>query len=125
MNTIKKVLPIHPSIPYGSGAHLKVLMVGAGFIVAKLGMMSSGMEGTLKNELKPHNYFVRCKLTMQVKWATQLFWFLWWSWNLRYNTTHSQGTLLSTSLLAFAYYQGKDIVFRFIIEYSSLRDFGP
>jgi hypothetical protein len=26
-------------------------------------------------------------------------------------------------LLAFAY-QGKDIVFRFIIEYSSLRDFG-
>jgi hypothetical protein len=27
-------------------------------------------------------------------------------------------------LLAFAY-QGKDIVFRFIIEYSSLRDFGP
>ncbi len=23
------------------------------------------------------------------------------------------------------YYQGKDIVFRFIIEYSSLRDFGP
>jgi hypothetical protein len=36
---------IHPSIPYGSGAHLKVL-VGAGFIVAKLGMMSSGMEGT-------------------------------------------------------------------------------
>jgi hypothetical protein len=26
--------------------------------------------------------------------------------------------------LAFAY-QGKDIVFRFIIEYSSLRDFGP
>jgi hypothetical protein len=28
------------------------------------------------------------------------------------------------ALLAFAY-QGKDIVFRFIIEYSSLRDFGP
>jgi hypothetical protein len=27
-------------------------------------------------------------------------------------------------LLAFAY-QGKDIVFRFIIEYSSLMDFGP
>jgi len=27
-------------------------------------------------------------------------------------------------LLAFAY-QGKDIVFKFIIEYSSLRDFGP
>jgi hypothetical protein len=27
-------------------------------------------------------------------------------------------------LLAFAY-QGKDIVFRFIMEYSSLRDFGP
>jgi len=27
--------------------------------------------------------------------------------------------------VGFAYYQGKDIVFRFIIEYSSLRDFGP
>jgi cellulose synthase/poly-beta-1,6-N-acetylglucosamine synthase-like glycosyltransferase len=27
--------------------------------------------------------------------------------------------------LAFAYHQGKDIVFGFIIEYSSLRDFGP
>jgi hypothetical protein len=27
-------------------------------------------------------------------------------------------------LLAFAY-QGKDIAFRFIIEYASLRDFGP
>jgi hypothetical protein len=39
---------IHSSIPYGSGAHLKVL-VGAGFTVAKLGMMSSsGMEGTHK-----------------------------------------------------------------------------
>jgi hypothetical protein len=27
--------------------------------------------------------------------------------------------------IGLAYYQGKDIVFRFIIEYSSLRDFGP
>jgi hypothetical protein len=27
--------------------------------------------------------------------------------------------------VGLAYYQGKDIVFRFIIEYSSLRDFGP
>jgi hypothetical protein len=26
---------------------------------------------------------------------------------------------------AWVAYQGKDIVFRFIIEYSSLRDFGP
>jgi hypothetical protein len=26
--------------------------------------------------------------------------------------------------VGLAYYQGKDIVFRFIIEYSSLRDFG-
>jgi hypothetical protein len=34
----------------------------------------------------------------------------------------------NSNLLLFvglAYYQGKDIVFRFIIEYSSLRDFGP
>jgi hypothetical protein len=30
----------------------------------------------------------------------------------------------SQSTLQFAY-QGKDIVFNFIIEYSSLRDFGP
>jgi hypothetical protein len=30
------------------------------------------------------------------------------------------------SFVGLAYYQGKkDIVFRFIIEYSSLRDFGP
>jgi hypothetical protein len=28
-------------------------------------------------------------------------------------------------LLALLAYQGKDIVFRFIIEYSSWRDFGP
>jgi hypothetical protein len=27
--------------------------------------------------------------------------------------------------VGLAYYQGKDIVFRFIIEYSSLRGFGP
>jgi hypothetical protein len=27
--------------------------------------------------------------------------------------------------VGLAYYQGKDIVFRFIIEYSCLRDFGP
>jgi hypothetical protein len=27
--------------------------------------------------------------------------------------------------VGLAYYQGKDIVFRFNIEYSSLRDFGP
>jgi hypothetical protein len=27
--------------------------------------------------------------------------------------------------VGLAYYQGKDIVFRFIIECSSLRDFGP
>jgi hypothetical protein len=32
-----------------------------------------------------------------------------------------------TTLLSFVVlpYQGKDIVFRFIIEYSSFRDFGP
>jgi hypothetical protein len=29
-----------------------------------------------------------------------------------------------TLFVGLAYYQGKDIVFRFIIEYSSLRDFG-
>jgi hypothetical protein len=39
--------------------------------------------------------------------------------------THFHALLEGWTLLAFAYYQGKDIVFRFIIEYSSLRDFGP
>jgi hypothetical protein len=32
---------------------------------------------------------------------------------------------LSLDFVGLAYYQGKDIVFKFIIEYSSLRDFGP
>jgi hypothetical protein len=45
--------------------------------------------------------------------------------NLRYNTTHSQGTLLSISLLALPTTKARNIVFRFNIEYSSLRDFGP
>jgi hypothetical protein len=31
---------------------------------------------------------------------------------------------ISTCFVGLAY-QGKDIVFRFLIEYSSLRDFGP
>jgi hypothetical protein len=31
----------------------------------------------------------------------------------------------SDKFIGLAYYHGKDIVFRFIIEYSSLRDFGP
>jgi hypothetical protein len=37
-------------------------------------------------------------------------------------------TMKQGSLICFIVglaYQGKDIVFRFIIEYSSLRDFGP
>jgi hypothetical protein len=29
------------------------------------------------------------------------------------------------AFIGFAYQEGKDIVFRFILEYSSLRDFGP
>jgi hypothetical protein len=33
--------------------------------------------------------------------------------------------LLSPRVFVGLAYQGKDIVFRFIIEYSSLRDFGP
>jgi hypothetical protein len=31
----------------------------------------------------------------------------------------------SIFVVGLAYYQGKDIVFRFIIEYSSLREFSP
>jgi len=38
--------------------------------------------------------------------------------------TTSPGELPLPSFVGLAY-QGKDIVFRFIIEYSSLRDFGP
>jgi hypothetical protein len=30
-----------------------------------------------------------------------------------------------SSFVGLTYYQGKDIVFRFIVEYSSLSDFGP
>ncbi len=38
---------------------------------------------------------------------------------------HSQGNYeFDRDFVGFAY-EGKDIVFRFIIEYSSLRDFGP
>jgi hypothetical protein len=32
---------------------------------------------------------------------------------------------LAEILIGLAYQEGKDIVFRFIIEYSSLMDFGP
>jgi hypothetical protein len=35
------------------------------------------------------------------------------------------GVTTSIIFVGLVYYQGKDIVFRFIIEYSSLRDFGP
>jgi hypothetical protein len=43
----------------------------------------------------------------------------------RNNSWESPWWLRPWALLALAYYQGKDIVFRFIMEYSSLRDFGP
>jgi hypothetical protein len=37
-----------------------------------------------------------------------------------------RNNLKKIGVFGLAYYQGKDIVvFRFIIEYSSLRDFGP
>ncbi len=35
------------------------------------------------------------------------------------------GSMTLLTLLALPTKEGKDIVFRFIIEYSSLRDFGP
>jgi hypothetical protein len=41
--------------------------------------------------------------------------------NLPYNKIGHTSPLIFIGLA----YQGKDIVFRFIIEYSSLRDFGP
>jgi hypothetical protein len=33
--------------------------------------------------------------------------------------------LPNTGFIGLGYHQGKDIVLRFILEYSSLRDFGP
>jgi hypothetical protein len=36
-----------------------------------------------------------------------------------------RNNLKKIGVFGLAYCQGKDIVFRFIIEYSSLRDFGP
>jgi hypothetical protein len=35
------------------------------------------------------------------------------------------GACFRDFIVGLAYYQGKDIVFRLIIEYGSLRDFGP
>jgi len=40
-------------------------------------------------------------------------------------TSHQTSVNIITLFFGLAYYQGKDIVFRFIVEYnSSLRDFG-
>ncbi len=41
-----------------------------------------------------------------------------------WNVPIAKATTTAMSFIGFAY-QGKDIVFRFIIEYNSLRDFGP
>ncbi len=134
MNTIKKCFSsIHPSIHsfihsslMGSGAHLKVL-VGASWawwvVVAWKGTHKEWIETPqLLCEVQGH-YASQVATT-----TTQLFWLLMVNdglWNLRHNTTHSQGTLVSMSLLALPTTKAKEIVFRFIIEYSSLRDFGP
>ncbi len=40
-------------------------------------------------------------------------------------TAGDPALLCTSSVSLLLAYQGKDIVFRFIIEYSSLRDFGP
>jgi hypothetical protein len=40
-------------------------------------------------------------------------------------TVVTQGIMNQCIFIGLAYHQGKDIVFRFIIEYSSLRGFGP
>jgi hypothetical protein len=49
-----------------------------------------------------------------------------WSNSSMYNNYFAYGVFaLVHFCLALPIYQGKDIVFRFIIEYSSLRDFGP
>ncbi len=39
--------------------------------------------------------------------------------------TFREGSCILLVLFVGLAYQGKDIVFRFIIEYSSLKDFGP
>jgi hypothetical protein len=40
-------------------------------------------------------------------------------------SAHTRNSFTSNKSFVGRAYQGKDIVFRFIIEYSSLRDFGP
>jgi hypothetical protein len=50
-----------------------------------------------------------------------------WSWNLKEEESYNKNIRVSLSYVFFFIgiaCQGKDIVFRFIIEYSSLRDFG-
>jgi hypothetical protein len=44
---------------------------------------------------------------------------------MQWHVLHSRTCKHNNFVVGLAYYQGKDIVFRFIIEYSSLRDFGP
>jgi hypothetical protein len=46
---------------------------------------------------------------------------------ISYFGTHFTALAIAMTLAKFVglAYQGKDILFRFIIEYSSLRDFGP
>jgi len=40
-------------------------------------------------------------------------------------SAHTRNSFKSNKSFLVSAYQGKDIVFRFIIEYNSLRDFGP
>ncbi len=64
-------------------------------------------------------------------WASRLYLDDFFSWvtfiglDVRSYSTYKSRHVLATipSFIGLAYYQGKDIVFRFIIEYSSFRDF--
>jgi len=68
----------------------------------------------LRLELEPHACLLLVVLKPNFKFASA---------NLLYIRSDSIDTLLF--LLALPTTQGKDIVFGFIIEYSSLKDFGP
>jgi hypothetical protein len=70
-------------------------------------------------------------LTEKLRVQGMVWWRWWWWWWLSKVLHYFEGLVfwvvqifISFFLMGLAY-QGKDVVFSFIIEYSSLRDYGP
>jgi hypothetical protein len=61
--------------------------------------------------IKPHQLAAACQIHEEISSTSTTSHFNLFFWSL-------------SLLIGLAYQEGKDIVFRFIIEYSSLRDFG-